>query len=165
MIDEIIIDKETILLLVVMTKSFLSIVLIFLTLTLSSCISSLNGLQSYVDISDGYQFLYPNGWIKVEVKKEEVDVIFTDFIEKGENLSVIISKVDPQKSLADLGTPTEVGYGFMQMVNEDSNNEREAELIFAEKREQNLQNYYLLEYQVKLVSNQYRHTKWQIIHF
>lgn len=142
-----------------MIKSFFSIVLILFTLTLVGCVSSLSGLQSYIDNNDGYQFLYPNGWQKTEVKNasEGVDVVFTDFIERGENLSVIISKIDPQKSLTDLGTPSEVGYRFMQMVNADSSVQAEAELVSAEKREQNLQDYYLLEYLVKLPSNEYRH--------
>lgn len=142
-----------------MLKSVISIILIIFTITLTSCTSALSGLQGYVDNIDGYQFLYPNGWMSVDVKSisEGVDVVYTDFLEPSENLSVIISKIDSNKNLVDLGTPTDVGYKFMQMVNQDSNNGREAELISAEKREQNLQNYYLLEYKVKLSDNQYRH--------
>lgn len=142
-----------------MLKSLITIILITFTITLTSCSSALSGLQAYVDAIDGYQFLYPNGWISVDIKNasEGVDVVYKDFLEPSENLSVIVSKIDPNKNLADLGTPTDVGYRFMQMVNQDSANEREAELISAEKREQNLQDYYLLEYKVKLSNNQYRH--------
>ena len=142
-----------------MLKSLITIILITFTITLTSCSSTLTGLQAYVDAIDGYQFLYPNGWISVDIKNasEGVDVVYKDFLEPSENLSVIVSKIDPNKNLADLGTPTDVGYRFMQMVNQDSANEREAELISAEKREQNLQDYYLLEYKVKLSNNQYRH--------
>ncbi|NCO76352.1 MAG: photosystem II oxygen evolving complex protein PsbP [Cyanobacteria bacterium] len=142
-----------------MLKSFISIVLVIITFTLSSCSSALSGLQSYVDINDGYQFLYPNGWMSVDVKTvtEGIDIVYRDFIEPSENLSVIISKVDPNKNLADLGTPTDVGYRFMTMVNENSNHQRETELVSAEKRQQKLQDYYLLEYRVKLSDNQYRH--------
>lgn len=142
-----------------MLKSLITIILITFTITLTSCSSALSGLQAYVDAIDGYQFLYPNGWMSVDVKNasEGVDVVYKDFLEPSENLSVIVSKIDQNKNLADLGTPTDVGYRFMQMVNQDSANEREAELISAEKREQNLQYYYLLEYKVKLSNNQYRH--------
>ncbi|MBL1208851.1 photosystem II reaction center PsbP [Geminocystis sp. GBBB08] len=142
-----------------MLKSFISIILIIFSITLTSCSSALSGLQAYVDGIDGYQFLYPNGWMLVDVKNvsEGVDVVFKDFLEPSENLSVIVSKIDSKKNLADLGTPTDVGYRFMKMVNQDSSNGREAELISAEKREQNLQDYYLLEYKVKLSNNEYRH--------
>ncbi len=142
-----------------MLKSLISVILILFTITLTSCSSALSGLQGYVDPTEAYQFLYPNGWMSVDVKNasEGVDVVYKDFLEPSENLSVIVSEVDRKKNLADLGTPAEVGYRFMQMVNQNTSNEREAELISAEKREQNLQDYYLLEYKVKLSNNQYRH--------
>jgi photosystem II oxygen-evolving enhancer protein 2 len=142
-----------------MLKSLITIVLIIFTITLTSCSSALSGLQAYVDGIDGYQFLYPNGWMLVDVKtaSQGVDVVYKDFLEPSENLSVIVSKIDQNKNLADLGTPTDVGYRFMQMVNENGSNGREAELVSAEKREQNLQDYYLLEYIVKLSNNKYRH--------
>jgi len=50
------------------------------------------GLQSYVDSTDGYQFLYPNGWVPVEVTNGP-DVVFRDLIEYSENLSVAIAKL------------------------------------------------------------------------
>ena len=142
-----------------MLKSIISIFLIVITFTLSACSSSLTGLNRYSDAIDGYQFLYPNGWVSVEVRNRSkgVDVVYHDIIETSENLSVIISDIDRETNLADLGTPTDVGYRFMKVVNQDTSNERDAELISAEKREQNLQDYYLLEYKVKLSDNQYRH--------
>jgi photosystem II oxygen-evolving enhancer protein 2 len=148
-----------------MLKSLLSLLLIFLAITISSCSASLGGLQSYIDASDGYQFLYPNGWIPVDVKNasEGVDVVFQDFIERGENLSVIISDINQDKQLADLGTPTDVGYRFMEMVNNNPNSQREAELISATKKEYNLKNYYLLEYQVTLPNNQVRHNLASVV--
>lgn len=142
-------------------KSIFSLILIFLTLTISSCsaTTSISGLHSYTNPSHGYQFLYPNGWMPVDVKNasDGVDIVFRDFIETGENLSVIISDVDKDKQLEDLGTPTDVGYRFMKMVNEKSNSQREAELISASQKEYNLKNYYILEYKVKLANNQTRH--------
>ena len=141
-----------------MLKSLVSIFLIIITFALSACSPSL-GLNRYNDPIDGYQFLYPSGWVAVDVqnKSEGVDVVYRDIIEEGENLSVIISKIDDDTSLSDLGTPTDVGYRFMQIVNQNNQNGREAELISAEEGEKNLQNYYLLEYRVKLGENQYRH--------
>lgn len=148
-----------------MLKSILSFLLILLTITISACSSSLGGLQSYIDPSDGYQFLYPNGWVAVDVKNatEGVDVVFRDFIEKGENLSVIISDIGKDKQLEDLGTPTDVGYRFMQMVNKNSTSGKETELISATKKEYNLKNYYLLEYQVKQGDESMRHNLASVV--
>lgn len=157
-----------------MLKSIATFIVIILTVTLSACVSPTGGLNPYVDGADGYKFLYPNGWMAVDVKEasEGVDVVFRDFIERSENLSVIISDVNKNMDLSDLGSPTDVGYRFMQIVNQDTNNQREAELISAEKREQNLEDYYLLEYKVKLGDNQYRHNlasvvtkKWKTLYF
>lgn len=148
-----------------MFKFILFLVLFFLTITVSSCSPSLSGLQSYIDASDGYQFLYPNGWIPVDVKNasEGVDVVFQDFIERDENLSVIISDINQNKKLTDLGSPTDVGYRFMEMVNNNPNEQREAELISATQKEDKLKNYYLLEYQVKLPNNQVRHNLASVV--
>lgn len=148
-----------------MLKSIATFIVIILTVTLSACVSPTGGLNPYVDGADGYKFLYPNGWMAVDVKdaSEGVDVVFRDFIERSENLSVIISDVNKNMDLSDLGSPTDVGYRFMQIVNQDTNNQREAELISAEKREQNLEDYYLLEYKVKLGDNQYRHNLASVV--
>lgn len=148
-----------------MLKSIFSLLLVLLTVTISSCSATLGGVQNYIDATDGYQFLYPNGWIQVEVENasEGVDVVFRDFIERGENLSVIISDVNQDKQLEDLGTPTDVGYRFMEMVNENPNSQREAELISATKKEYNLKNYYILEYEVTLPDNQVRHNLASVV--
>ena len=142
-----------------MFRAIISIFLVTITFTLSACVSSVTGLNRYSDVIDGYQFFYPNGWVAVNVKNSTngVDVVYRDIIEEGENLSVIISDIDDEGRLTELGTPTEVGYRFMKIVNENDNNDREAELISAEKREQDLQDYYLLEYRVKLSDDKYRH--------
>ena len=142
-----------------MLKSVISICLIILTFTLSACSSSASGLNRFSDAIDGYQFYYPNGWAEVNVQnnKSGVDVVYRDIIQEGENLSVIISDIDENKDLEDLGTPTDVGYRFMQIVNANTNNGREAELISAQKGQKELQDYYLLEYRVKLGEDLYRH--------
>ena len=146
-----------------MFKSIATFIMIVLTITLFGCVSPTSGLNPYVNGAQGYKFLYPNGWMAVKEVSKGVDVVFRDFIEPSENLSVIISDISKEKNLEDLGTPTDVGYRFMQIVNQNPNNQREAELISAEKREQNLDEYYLLEYRVKLGDNQYRHNLASVV--
>ncbi len=142
-----------------MLKSFVAALLVILSLTIYGCSTGISGLQSYVAPTEGYEFLYPNGWISVDVRdsSEGVSVVFQDLVERTENLSVVISSVPENKTLTDLGTPSEVGYRFMEKANQDPNSKRQAELIKAESREADGKLYYILEYQVKLPDNQERH--------
>lgn len=142
-----------------MFKKLLIALLAVLTISLYGCSLGISGLQSYVNATNGYEFLYPNGWVPVDVKQasEGVDVVFRDIIERTENLSVIISSVPDNKSLEDLGTPSEVGYRFLQAANGNANSPREAQFLNAESRQGNGKTYYLLEYQVKLPDRQERH--------
>ena len=142
-----------------MFKSFFASVLLFLSLTLYGCSVGSSGLQSYVDSTQGYQFLYPNGWIPVNVSaSKEVDVVFRDLIEQTENLSVVLSKTPEEKTLEDLGTPSEVGYRLLQNLNNNPNPNRQVELIRAEANEVKGHTYYILEYQAKLPNNKERHS-------
>jgi photosystem II oxygen-evolving enhancer protein 2 len=77
-------------------------------------------------------------------------------IERSENVSVVMSKVPEGKTLADLGTPGEVGYQLQKNAIAPPNSGRKAELVNAEARESGDKTYYLLEYSVKL-PNQQRH--------
>lgn len=142
-----------------MFKSLGMIVLTLISLTLMSCSVALSGVQSYVDASDGYQFLYPSGWVGVDVKQSAVgvDVIFRDLIEPSENLSVIISDVSQDKSLSDLGSPTEVGFYLLKQMNNNTEEGRKVDLINAESRDVEGKTYYTLEYQVTLPNQQERH--------
>ncbi len=142
-----------------MYKSFLATILIIFSLVLYGCSSGVSGLQKYVSTSQGYEFFYPNGWIGVDVKgaSEGVDTVYRDLIEESENLTVIISEVPADETLASLGNPTEVGYRFMKKVNKTANLDRKAELIAAGKREYEDKDYYLLEYVVELPGNRIRH--------
>jgi photosystem II oxygen-evolving enhancer protein 2 len=142
-----------------MLKSFLSVILILVSCFLVSCTTDVGGLKLY-QTPQGYEFYYPNGWLPVDVKNrsEGVDVVFRDLIEQTENLSVIISDVPDNKTLQNLGSPTEVGYRFFKRVNDDQSLNREAELLTATSREDSKGKlYYILEYQVKLPNNQDRH--------
>ena len=142
-----------------MRKIFISLFLICLTIFTTSCSAGISGLQSYVNTAQGYEFLYPNGWIPVDVKNASpgVDVVFRDLIEKGENLSVIISDVPADKTLEDLGTPTDVGYRFFKAVNNNPDLKRETDFITAESRQVNDKTYYLLEYEVETPDRPARH--------
>lgn len=131
---------------------FKKIVVVFclmLGFALQGCTGGVSGLKSYVDISDGYQFSYPNGWSEVQVKSGP-DVVFHDIIETTENVSVIISPVPEGKSLADLGTPSEIGYQLQKRAIAPPNSNRQAELINVASREVNGHTYYLMEYAVKI---------------
>ena len=114
-----------------MLRLLITLCLISLTTLISSCSAGISGLQSYVNASEGYEFLYPNGWIPVTVSgaSPNVSVVYRDLIERSENLSVIVSDVPADQTLEDLGTPTEVGYRFFKAVNDDR--DRETDFISA----------------------------------
>lgn len=139
-----------------MLRRIAAILVLILSFSLSGCVSTAAGLQSYVDSIDGYKFLYPNGWLPVKVSSG-ADVVLHDLIETTENVSVVISQVPEGKTLAELGTPGEVGYKLGKNAIAPPNSGREAELINAEQRESGAKNYYILEYLVKLPNQQQRH--------
>jgi len=138
-----------------MLKKIAALLLLVLSLGLHSCTAGVGGLQSYVDTIDGYEFLYPNGWLPVQVN-DGPDVVLHDLIERTENVSVVISPVPEDQTLADLGTPGEVGYQLQKNAIAPPDSGRQAELVNAEARESGDNTYYLLEYSVKL-PDQKRH--------
>jgi photosystem II oxygen-evolving enhancer protein 2 len=127
--------------------------LMLLSLTLHSCVSGAGGLKAYVDSVDGYEFLYPNGWLPVKVSNGP-DVVFRDLIEETENVSVVVSPVASKKRLVDLGSPSEVGQRLAQKVLTPLG--REAELVSAEAHQSGTKDYYILEYAINL-SGRKRH--------
>jgi photosystem II oxygen-evolving enhancer protein 2 len=140
-----------------MWKRIAFILLLVLSLSLSnSGVASAAGLNSFVDTSDGYEFSYPNGWVQVKVGGGP-DVVFHDLIEVSENVSVVISPVPEGKTLAELGTPTEVGYKLGKAALAPPDSGRSAELVNAGQKEVDGKTYYLLEYEVKLPNQQQRH--------
>jgi len=138
-----------------MLKFTAVVILMLLSLTLHGCVPGINGLKVYVDSIDGYEFLYPNGWIPVKVTNGP-DIVFRDLIEETENVSVVVSPIDSDKTLADLGSPSEVGQRLAQRVIAPPNSGREAELVAAASRQLGPKTYYNLEYAIKL-GNQERH--------
>ena len=138
-----------------MLKAIAALLLLVLRLGLHGCTTGISGLKSYVDSIDGYEFLYPNGWVPIQVTTGP-DIVFRDLVEQTENVSVIFSEVPKGKTLQDLGTPGEVGYQLQKNAIAPPNSGRQAELVNAEARESGDKTYYLLEYNVKL-PNQERH--------
>lgn len=139
-----------------MLKRMLAALLVMvLSLSLQGCVTPTSGLKSYIDGVDGYKFLYPNGWLPVNVTRGP-DIVFHDMIEQTENVSVVINPVAKGKTLTDLGTPGEVGYQLGKSAIAPPDSGRKAELINAESREVGNQLYYLLEYAVK-VGDRERH--------
>ncbi|AKG23750.1 photosystem II reaction center PsbP [Calothrix sp. 336/3] len=140
-----------------MWKRITVIILLVLSFSCSnSGVANAAALKSFVDTNDGYQFLYPNGWVQVKVANGP-DVVFHDIIETTENISVVISPVPKGKTLAELGTPGEVGYKLGNNALAPEGSGRKAELVNAEQREVKGKNYYLLEYLVTLPNNKQRH--------
>jgi photosystem II oxygen-evolving enhancer protein 2 len=145
-----------------MLKRIAVVLLVVLSLSLQSCVSAAAGLKGYVDSSDGYEFLYPNGWVPVRVE-DGPDIVFHDLIQETENVSVVISPVPDGKTLQELGTPSEVGYKLSKNAIAPPDSGREAELVNAESKQVGDITYYLLEYEVKLPDQQERHNLASVV--
>ncbi len=130
------------------------LVLLTLALSLSSCVGGTAGLNAFVDSLDGYQFLYPLGWVETKIIGGP-DVVLRDFIEPTENVSVVIGDLSrEQTSLADLGSPSEVGQRLAQRVIAPPDSGRQAELLSARQRSDDSHDYYILEYAVTIGERQ-----------
>ncbi|BAY27393.1 photosystem II oxygen evolving complex protein PsbP [Calothrix sp. NIES-2100] len=140
-----------------MWKRIVFMFLLVLSFSLSHPgVAAAAGLKNFVNTDNGYEFSYPNGWVQVKVANGP-DVVFHDLIEISENVSVVISPVPEGETLAQLGTPTEVGYKLGKAALAPPDSGRSAELVNAFERESDGKNYYLLEYLVKLPNQQQRH--------
>ncbi|MGJ5673084.1 MAG: photosystem II reaction center PsbP [Nostochopsis sp.] len=139
-----------------MWKRIAVILLLVLSFSLTNYGTAFAALRSFVDTSDGYEFLYPNGWVQVKVN-DGPDVVFHDLIEFSENVSVVISPVPKGESLPELGTPGEIGYKLAKNALAPDGSGRTAELVNAEQVESNGKTYYKLEYLVTLPNKQQRH--------
>ena len=138
-----------------MLKTIAVLLLLVFSLGLHGCVSDGSALQSYIDSKDGYEFLYPKGWLPVQVT-DGPDIVFHDLIEQTENVSVVVNPIPQGKTLTDLGTPGEVGYKLQKNVLAPANSNRQVELVNAQARESGDKSYYIFEYSVKL-PNQKRH--------
>jgi photosystem II oxygen-evolving enhancer protein 2 len=135
-----------------MYKRIITLVLVlFSWVSLTGCASATSGLKAYVDSLDGYEFLYPNGWVPVDVSSG-ADVVFRDLIQATENVSVVVSPLTQGKTLAELGAPKELGERLAKRVIAPPESGRQAELISAEQRQVGEKSYYNLEYVINLPS-------------
>lgn len=119
--------------------------LILLALGLGGCGVATAGLNPYIDTADGYQFLYPNGWVKIQAA-EGPDILFHDLIDPGETVSVVISPVKSGKTLAELGSPVELGERLMNTALAQAAVDQKPQLVSAESHQDDQQLYYTLEF-------------------
>ena len=140
------------------TKSypFKYLLAIILCLTLSACSGGINaGLEAYQSPDGRYAFLYPTGWTRVKVDGGP-EIIYHDLINSNETLSLVVSDVDKEVDLEQLGTPIEVGQTLIDKVVAPEGSGRSVKLIDANKRESSNHIFYDLEYQLNL-NEQDRH--------
>ncbi len=135
-----------------MLKRIIVALVCIVSLSLQGCVAPGAGMKSFIDSTDGYKFLYPNGWVPVQVSTG-ADVVFHDIIQQTENVSVVINPVAVGKTLRDLGTPGEVGYRLATSAIAPPDSGRKAELVTAEEKEAAGKIYYILEYATDVNGN------------
>ena len=139
-----------------MKNSFKYLIALTLCLFISGCGSGLNaGLEAYQSPDGRYAFFYPTGWTRVKVDGGP-EIIYHDLINSNETLSLVISDVNKDVELEQLGSPLEVGQTLIDKVIAPEGSGRTVELIEANKRETSNHIFYDLEYELNL-NNQDRH--------
>ena len=139
-----------------MKNSFKYFLALLICLFISGCGSGLNaGLEAYQSPDGRYAFFYPTGWTRVKVDGGP-EIIYHDLINSNETLSLVISDVNKEVELEQLGTPLEVGQTLIDKVIAPEGSGRTVELIEANKRETSNHIFYDLEYELNL-NNQDRH--------
>ena len=134
-------------------KNFFILCICFL---LSACGWGLNaGLEAYQSPDGRYAFFYPTGWTRVKVDGGP-EIIYHDLINSNETLSLVISDVNKDVELEQLGTPLEVGQTLIDKVIAPEGSGRTVELLNANQRETSNHTFYDLEYELNL-NNQDRH--------
>jgi photosystem II oxygen-evolving enhancer protein 2 len=128
---------------------------LLLSLALVGCSATAAGLQSFQSPDGRFAFLYPTGWTRVQVQ-DGPQLVFHDLINSDETLSLVISEVDADNSLENLGSAVAVGERLRRTVIAPEGSGREAELVEAREREQNSRTFYDLEFAVHL-SDRDRH--------
>ena len=126
--------------------SFKSLLAIALVLTLGACSTGgASGLEPFKSQNGQYGFLFPTGWTRVAVQNGP-EVVFHDLINSDETLSLVISKLDNQVDLSDLGGADAVGEKLFGKNSIDN----PIQLIEAEEREVDDRKFFDLEYSVNL---------------
>ena len=135
---------------------FKYLLLIILCFTLSACSGGINaGLEAYQSPDGRYAFLYPTGWTRVKVDGGP-EIIYHDLINSNETLSLVVSDLNKEVDLEQLGNPIEVGQTLIDKVIAPEGSNRSVKLVNANKREASNHIFYDLEYQLKL-NEQDRH--------
>ena len=130
-------------------KSLKSLLAIALVLTLGACSTGgTSGLEPFKSQDGRYGFLFPTGWTRVAVDYGP-EVVYHDLINSDETLSLVISKLENEVNLDDLGGADAVGERIFG--ENDSNNP--IQLIEAKEREVDNHIFYDLEYAVNLDNN------------
>ena len=140
-----------------MTKnSFKYLFALLLCFFLSSCSGGLNaGLEAYQSPDGRYAFFYPTGWTRVNVDGGP-EIIYHDLINSNETLSLVISDINNDVELEQLGTPLEVGETLISKVIAPEGSGRTVKLLNASKRDASNHVFYDLEYKLD-INNQERH--------
>ena len=139
-----------------MKNRFTYLFAIVLCIFLTGCGSGLNaGLEAYQSPDGRYAFFYPTGWTRVKVDGGP-EIIYHDLINSNETLSLVISDVNKEVELEQLGTPLEVGQTLIDKVIAPEGSGRSVELVEANQRENSNHIFYDLEYELNL-NDQIRH--------
>ena len=116
---------------------------------LTSCSAAAAGLNSFQSPDGRYAFLYPTGWTRVQVSGGP-QVVFHDLINSDETLSLVISQVDADDDLSQLGSAVAVGERLRRTAIAPEGSGRDATLVEAREREEGGRTFYDLEYSVHL---------------
>ena len=134
-------------------RKFLILSLCFL---LSACGGGLSaGLEAYQSPDGRYGFFFPTGWTRVKVDGGP-EINYHDIINSNETLSLVVSDVNKDVELDQLGTPSEVGQTLIDKVIAPDGSGRSVKLINANQRGDEKHVFYDLEYELNL-NNQDRH--------
>ncbi len=126
--------------------SFKSLLAIALVLTLGACSTGgVSGLEPFKSQDGSYGFLFPTGWTRVAVDNGP-EVVYHDLINSDETLSLVISKLEKEINLEDLGGADAVG----ERLFGEKNSNNPIHLIDAEEREVGERKFFDLEYTVDL---------------
>ena len=134
-------------------RKFLILSLCFL---LSACGGGLSaGLEAYQSPDGRYGFFFPTGWTRVKVDGGP-EIIYHDIINSNETLSLVVSDVNKDVELDQLGTPSEVGQTLIDKVIAPEGSGRFVKLLDANQREDEKHVFYDLEYELNF-NDQDRH--------
>ncbi|MCP9886445.1 photosystem II reaction center PsbP family protein [Cyanobium sp. ATX 6A2] len=122
---------------------------VLLAVSLVGCSAAAAGLNSFQSPDGRYAFLYPTGWTRVQVSGGP-QVVFHDLINSDETLSLVVSEVNPDNDLSNLGSAVAVGESLRRNVIAPEGSGRAAELVQAEERQEGGRTFYDLEYAVHL---------------